>query len=167
MSVELRKEILHDRDESARRAFETVSKLVTACEDLMRADEKAWRALRYDPEDGKVVAAYENKLREDYNTAAGEWDGLKDAFEPMFGAVDAADATPVAWREARAKADRLQDCVADWFTAPRAASPPEVHPCHPAADATRAALSQLSVAMSISKRHLVDELRNPATPAKK
>lgn len=161
MSVELRKEILHDRDQSARMPFETASKLVTASEDLMRVDEKAWRLLRYDPEDQKVVTAYENKLREDYNSAEGAWDNLKYAFEPMFGAIDANDRAPLAWHATRAAADHLEDCIADWFTKPRPASPPVLHPCHPAADATREALSQLSVAIAVSKRRLVDELRDP------
>ena len=78
-------EILHDRDQTARRAFETVSKLATAADDLMQVDEKAWRALHYDEEDQKVVTAFEIKMRADYNTATGEWDVLKNAIEPMFG----------------------------------------------------------------------------------
>jgi hypothetical protein len=53
----------------------------------------------------RSVKAFENRLREDYNSAEGEWDGLKAPFEPMFGAIDANDRAPVARHHARAVAD--------------------------------------------------------------
>lgn len=160
LSVEWRRDTLHERDEASRRAFETVSKMVTAAEDVMGIEEKAWRDLKYAPADRKAVHDYENKLREAYNTAVSEWDDSKDGFEPTFGAIDADDAAPITWRNARGAADHLEQCINEWFTAAPPATAPVEHPCRAAAETSREALSKLSEAMSLSKRRLFDELRN-------
>jgi hypothetical protein len=161
LSVEWRRDTLHERDQASRRAFETVSKMVTAAEDVMGIEEKAWRDLKYAPADRKVVADYENKLREAYNAAVSEWDYSKDGFEPNFGAIDAHDSAPTAWRGARTAADHLKQCIEKWFTALPPTTAPADHPCRASAQASREALSKLSGAMSLSKRRLFDELTPP------